>query len=433
MQPAADHFVIIDEKHTERHPPTLPHPMEGAPDTSELHRLLLAVLEVGADLDLERTLQRVVATAVDLADARYGALGVLDPTRRELSQFITVGLDDDTRRRIGPPPRGHGILGTLISDPRPLRIADLTQHPDSHGFPPHHPPMRSFLGVPVLIGGNVFGNLYLCDSANPDGFSPHDEELVVLLAVAAAVAIENSRLHERVARMALLEDRERIARDLHDTVIQRLFALGLTMQSVTRLIDDPAVRTRLDDAVDALDDTVRDIRSLIFELHQVRAPGKSVRQATITLCAEASRALGTEPSLRFEGPVDTVVDSALAEHLLAVTREALSNVARHAHASTVSVRITTDGDRVQVEVRDDGTGFDAMTTAPGEGLGNIENRAAAVGGGSEVAPGEGGGTVVRWWAPLRPAEPRAPSTPRGASGPSPASGDPTTGPGEAPT
>lgn len=430
VQPAAHHLVVVDEEHPHRHPPTLPHAMEAAPDTSELQRLLLAVLKVGAGLDLTGTLHRVVATAVDLARARYGALGILDPSRQELGQFLTVGVDDETRALIGPAPRGHGILGTLIADPRPLRLADLSLHPDSHGFPPHHPPMRSFLGVPILIGGTAYGNLYICDSVDPEGFSALDEEMVVLLAASASVAIENSRLHERVAKVALLEDRERIARDLHDTVIQRLFALGLTMQSVTRLIDDPDVRSRLDEAVDALDDTVRDIRSLIFELHQVRAPGSSVRQGLLSLCAEVARALGTEPAIRFEGPVDTVVDGPLAEHVLAVTREALSNVARHAHASKVTVRVAASADEVSIEVRDDGVGFDPAERQAGEGLANITSRAEATGGGSEVHPAEGGGTVVRWWAPLRPS---VPSTRPPASGPSPASGGPTSGSGGAPT
>jgi len=397
--------------------------MEGTPDSSELHRLLLAVLEVGADLDLERTLQRIVTTAVDLARARYGALGVLDATGTGLRQFVTIGIDESTRELIGASPTGLGLLGTLIRDPRPLRLADLSTHPDSHGFPPHHPPMRSFLGVPVLVGGAAYGNLYLCDSVDPEGFSVLDEEMVVLLATAAAVAIERSAFHEQVARMALLEDRERIARDLHDTVIQRLFALGLTMQSVTRMIEDPAIRARLDEAVDALDDTVRDIRSLIFELHQVRAPGLSVRQSLISLCAEVSRALRCEPALRFDGPVDTVVDSALAEHLLAVTREALSNVARHAHASEVSVRVVATGAEVTVEVRDDGVGFDPAAVTAGEGLRNIATRAAQVGGGNEVRAGDEGGTVLRWWAPLRPLEP---SSLPPASDPSPASGGPRT-------
>jgi transcriptional regulator with GAF, ATPase, and Fis domain len=197
-------------------------------------RLLDAVLTVGSDLDLPSMLERIVQAAVDLVDARYGALGVLDDTGARLSQFITVGVDAETRAAIGHLPEGHGILGLLVVDAKPLRLPDLREHPDSYGFPPHHPPMRSFLGVPILVRDEVFGNLYLTDKTSAEAFTDVDEELVVGLAAAAGVAIENARLHARVQELALLEDRERIARDLHDSVIQRLFATGLSLQGAAK-------------------------------------------------------------------------------------------------------------------------------------------------------------------------------------------------------
>ena len=178
-----------------------------------LRQLLDAVITVGSDLDLETVLRHIVESAVALVDARYGALGVLDESRTSLSQFITVGLDDVTYRAIGPLPKGHGILGLLIRDPRPIRLPDLNEHPDSYGFPPNHPPMKSFLGVPVRVRDQVFGNLYLTDKTTAEVFTDIDEEMVVALAAAAGVAIENARLHLRVRELALLEDRERIARD----------------------------------------------------------------------------------------------------------------------------------------------------------------------------------------------------------------------------
>ena len=167
---------------------------------------------------------------------------MLDEARTRLSQFITTGIDADARATIGHLPEGHGILGLLIVDAKPLRLPDLAEHPDSFGFPPNHPPMRSFLGVPILLRDDVFGNLYLTDKTTADAFTDVDEELVVGLAAAAGVAIENARLHAKVQELALLEDRERIARDLHDTVIQRLFATGMSLQGTARLVRAGAER-----------------------------------------------------------------------------------------------------------------------------------------------------------------------------------------------
>src|SRR5215203_2136867 len=238
-----------------------------------LRQLLDAVLTVGSDLDLPAMLERIVQAAVDLVDARYGALGVLDDTRTRLAQFVTVGLDDETYNAIGHLPEGHGILGLLIVDPKPIRLPDLHEHPDSFGFPPHHPPMRSFLGVPIRVRDKVFGNLYLTDKASAEVFTDVDEELCVGLAAAAGVAIENARLHTRVQELALVEDRERIARDLHDTVVQRLFATGMALQGSARLVhsDPDAAVDRIEGAVDDLDLTVKHIRTAIFGLERGRA------------------------------------------------------------------------------------------------------------------------------------------------------------------
>src|SRR4029453_8468929 len=187
-----------------------------------LRQLLDAVLTIGSDLDPPGLLRRIVEAAVELVDARYGALGVLDDSRTRLAQFITVGIDEDEHAAIGSLPEGLGILGLLIVDAKPLRLPDLREHSERFGFPHHHPPMRSFLGVPIRVRDEVFGNLYLTDKASAEVFTDVDEELVVGLAAAAGVAIENARLHVLVQELALAEDRSRIARDLHDTVIQRL-------------------------------------------------------------------------------------------------------------------------------------------------------------------------------------------------------------------
>jgi len=165
-----------------------------------LRRLLDAVMVVSSELSLPVILRRIVEMATDLVDARYGALGVLDPTRSKLQEFITVGLDNDTVAAIGHVPAGHGILGLLIVEPKPLRLPDLTLHPDSYGFPPHHPPMTSFLGVPILLRGVTYGDLYLAEKADGGDFTEEDEDVIQLLAAQAAVAIENARLYESSTR-----------------------------------------------------------------------------------------------------------------------------------------------------------------------------------------------------------------------------------------
>ena len=356
-------------------------------------------MAVGSELDLSAVLRTVVETSTDLVDARYGALGVLDESRTRLAEFLTVGMDDETRAAIGDLPQGHGLLGVLVSDPKPLRLPDLSTHPESYGFPPGHPPMRSFLGVPILVRGEAFGNLYLCDRRDGGSFSEVDEELVVALASAAGVAIDNARLHARVAELALMEDRERIARDLHDTVIQRLFAVGLSLQGTLHLAEKAEVVERIDSAIDDLDTTVKEIRSAIFELHAPRTTAPSVRQAVLEVVAESARTLGFDPTVHFEGPIDTAIGEALADHLLVALREALSNVARHSDASEVHVSVTTVEGQVGLEVRDDGVGFDPESVTPGRGLQNLAARAARLGG-ECIVHSQPGGTSLRWVVPF---------------------------------
>jgi nitrate/nitrite-specific signal transduction histidine kinase len=365
-----------------------------------LRHLLSAVLTVGSDLDLPTVLQRIVESAVSLVDARYGALGVLDESGTRLAQFITVGIDDETYTAIGHLPDGHGILGLLIVDPRPIRLPDLREHPDSYGFPPHHPPMRSFLGVPVRVRDEVFGNLYLTDKTTAEVFTDVDEELVVALAAAAGVAIENARLHARVAELVLLEDRERIARDLHDTVIQRLFATGLVLQGAARLSGRPEVIQRIEQAVEDLDLTVKHIRTAIFGLEASRATG-GLRQRMLGLARESAGALGFDPRVLFDGAVDALPE-AVATELLAVLREALTNVARHARASRVDIEVVAGEDDVVLRVADDGVGWRPDdSTGPGRGIGNMRRRAERLGGAFSVAPGPERGTVVEWRAPRK--------------------------------
>ena len=367
---------------------------------SELQRLLDAVITVGSELSLPIVLRRIVETATNLVGARYGALGVLDHEGERLEEFLTVGMDPETVEAIGDPPEGHGILGMLIVDPAPIRLADLTAHEASYGFPEGHPPMTSFLGVPIRVRGEVFGNLYLTDKVDQRAFTAADEELAIALAATAGMAVENARLHSRLAELLVVEDRERIARDLHDTVIQRLFATGLTLQGVAARVPDEELSTRLAGAVDDLDDTVRHIRTTIFELQRPRVPGPSVRREVLELAAEAGDALGFSVATGFDGPVDASVDERTSEHLLAATREALANVVKHAGASKVDLIVAVDDAELTLEVLDDGVGLPSAPNPSGHGLGNLRSRARELGGSCEVSDRSSGGCRVRWHVPL---------------------------------
>jgi signal transduction histidine kinase len=358
------------------------------------------MMGLGAELDLPVVLHRIIEAAVELVDATYGALGVLDPSGTHLSQFLTVGIDEDKHRAIGELPKGHGILGLLIVRPEPIRLPDLSEHPDSFGFPPNHPPMTSFLGVPLFVRGEVFGNLYLTDKRGGEVFTDVDEELAVGLASAAAVAIDNARLHARERELDLLEDRERIARDLHDTVIQRLFATGLSLQASIRLSDDPRLTTRIQTAIDDLDTTVREVRAAIFELHNPQYPaGPSVRRNLLAIGSELVDVLGSEPTFRFVGPVDTTIDGELAATVVAVVREGLSNVARHAAPSRAEVTLDVEGGTLSLTIDDEGPG-PGPARAGGRGLSNIRARAEALGGTTDLEARPGGGARLAWQVPL---------------------------------
>jgi signal transduction histidine kinase len=366
----------------------------------QLRKLLDAVMALGSELSLSVVLRRITEVATELVDAQYGAVGVLDPSGTRLSEFITVGIDGADYAAIGKLPEGHGILGLLIKDAKPLRLPDLAGHPDSYGFPPNHPPMSSFLGVPILLRNEIFGNLYLTEKADGDVFTDVDEELVVALAAAAGVAIENARLHEQARHLTLADERDRMARDLHDDVIQRLFATGLTVQSIAQVVKDDGVADRMIQVVDDLDETIRRLRSTIFELRRTRQANPSVRADVIAVCNEAARALGFEPMCVIRGPLDMSVSPGVASHLVLTLREALSNVARHALATLVEVRVTVADGRVTLIVEDDGVGVAADGAAGGQGLANMARRASEIGGSSSLGPAGERGTLLLWEAPV---------------------------------
>ncbi len=365
-----------------------------------LPRLLDAMLAVASDLSLPVVLRRIVESATGMVDAQYGALGVLG-TDGTLSEFVNTGLDAKTVARIGPLPEGHGILGRLIVDPKPLRLRDLSAHPDSFGFPPHHPPMRSFLGVPIRVRNEVFGNLYLCEKESAEEFSEEDEMLAITLASAAGVAIENARLHERLQATVVLEDRERIARDLHDKVIQQLFATGMSLQAAERSVADDAVARRLNQAIDDLDATIREIRNTIFALH---APSVGLHSDLIAVVAELNDRLGIAATLQVEGPIDQAIPPTIALQLIPVVREAVTNAQRHGNAKTVEVMVRADAD-CTVRVLDDGRSLNEPSPdadAGGDGLVNVARRAKDLGGVFTLSSRADGGMIFEWRVPLDP-------------------------------
>jgi signal transduction histidine kinase len=365
----------------------------------ELDRgLFAAVIAVAAGLELSSTLKRIVQSAADLVDARYGALGVLDADGKVVD-FVHVGMSIEDAESLGDTPQGRGILGLLIDHPVPLRLEDLSSHPASVGFPDGHPPMKSFLGVPVRVRGEVFGNLYLTEKRSGANFTADDERTVMALAAAAAVAIENTRLHEKSSNLAVFEDRDRIARDLHDLVIQRLFATGMMLQGVSRVdgVPDEAL-SRVSRAVDDLDETIKEIRHTIFALHEtLTGPDSSARGRILTETAQASAMLGFDPSVRFVGPLDSMLDQLSTDQILATIREALANVAKHAEATKVDVIVQMDGSEAIVMVTDDGIGIDESGPAHQSGITNMTSRAQDRNGSCAIMRmGEDGGTRLVW-------------------------------------
>ena len=530
-----------------------------------VYTLLEAVVAVATSLDLEMVLKQIVEAAITLVRARYGALGIISEGGR-LVEFVPVGLGDTEIAAIHHWPEGRGLLGALITDPRPLRLPDISASPKSSGFPPGHPPMRTFLGVPVRVRDEVYGNLYLTEKVGGADFDEEDEALLIALAAAAGVAIDNAKLYEearrqqrwlrassevtrrllsgtapdevlalvtqqtlemsgadlvalalptpdrqqlviqhaagagapgalglvlpvnasvsgdvlssgeavilqdfghdeRVAgsarehmplgpaiilplgapgdvrgvftvgrdagamplapeavemvqtfaaqaaialelaehrrdaeRLAILSDRDRIARDLHDLVIQRLYATGMSLQGAMPLLSQPEAATRVSSAVDALDETIREIRSAIFSL-QSRGEAKpnGLRAQVLEVADQMTPALGFAPSLRLVGPLDEAVPAEAAEQMLSALRESLSNAARHAAARRVNVTVEV-GPELILRVRDDGTGMGNSTRR--SGLANMAERAADLGGKLTVNAAEGGGTQLDWRVPV---------------------------------
>lgn len=369
--------------------------MAEALDERRREALLEAGLALASELSLPALLQKIVTLACTVADARYGALGVLGKTGT-IEDFVTHGITQEERDAIGDLPVGRGILGVLIDEAHPLRLRRISDDARSVGFPPNHPPMTSFLGVPVRLRDHVYGNLYLTEKRGAEEFTDEDERAVVTLAAQAAVSIENARLHDEVQRLAVLEDRERIAKELHDGVVQVLFSVGMGLQGAEGLVDDPeSIRKRLAQAVSAIDDVIRDLRNYIFGLGPAGIADRQLDRALQDLVDEFRR--GSDVAIRLE--VDPRAASALTPHaadILQAAREAVSNAVRHGEPETLSVTLVLEDGSVVLEIEDDGRGFDpGAVGGGGRGLSNLRKRAEAAGGELEILSKEGAGTTLR--------------------------------------
>ena len=369
-----------------------PEPL-GSPPTQ---RLVDALVAITSPLDLDTILARIVEGAMTTTGARYGALGVYDGTRIE--RFLPHGLTDDEIMRIDHWPHGEGLLGLVMHEARPVRSDDITRDPRAVGLPAGHPPMTTFLGVPVSVRGTVYGNLYLTDKAGGEPFGAEDETVVVALASAAGATIENARLHRRAREAAVADDRERIARDLHDVVVQRLFAAGLGLMSVVpRLPDD--VRRVVESTVTDLDETISEIRTTISDLRS--APSNDalpLAERVSDVATAAQRVLGFPPRVTVVAEPGAEVPVEVADQLVVVLGEALTNVGRHARADEVTVELRVEQDTVVLEVADDGVGFERGGRE--SGLRNLASRAERLGGRLAVSSENGTGTRLRWSVPL---------------------------------
>ncbi len=356
---------------------------------------------LAGELDLDAVLQTIVEAAARVTGAQYAALGVIGADET-ITRFITHGADEDVIRAIGHYPTGKGLLGLLIRDPQVLRLDNIADHPASAGFPASHPPMTSFLGAPVRSGGRIYGNIYLTDK--PGGFEEHDEQLLLVLSAQAGAAIENALLSDQLQSLAVHDERERISRELHDGVIQALFSIGMGLESTRMVLRGHPERAeaRLDAAIDGIDGAIRELRNYIFHLRPQQAAAMGLGRGLVELAREFEVNALVRPTLDIQSGIDVRTPPEYVPDLLQIVRELLSNCAKHASASSVTVTAHADDDGILVAVTDDGVGFDqSVGPQVGRGLDNVRERAEALGAELTVASQPGAGTRVAVRAPLR--------------------------------
>lgn len=362
-------------------------------DVTRLSALSDAVMDVAKGEDLKTSLNRLIQNAVLITDCTYGALGSITADGT-LEDFTFVGMSDETADEIDTFPEGKGLLGHLLAVPEPLRVSVISEHPSSVGFPKGHPLMSGFLGVPIRIRDELYGSIYLTQKRNGKSFTEEDEKLVVVLASAAGVAIDSYRGHIAQNQVVILAERERIARDLHDLVIQRLFASGISLHSIE---SEPSLSTevqgKIQSVLDNLDSTVQQIRTTIFALLDEH-PIADLRTLIMSEVASLSATAGFQISYSFLGPIDTVIGEDLSSQVIPVIRELITNAIRHADANAIDLVVLANQTYCEIRVVDDGKGY-----IPGErksGLLNLERRALARGGEFEILGNTVSGTRTMW-------------------------------------
>jgi signal transduction histidine kinase len=380
-----------------------------SPDATALAAVDEAARAIAGVGDLEDVLQLIVDRVRDLVNASYAALGIAGPDGR-MERFITSGIDPHKRDAIGPLPEGRGLLGLIIREARSYRIPSIADHLDSYGFPPNHPPMTSFLGVPIRANGDSIGNFYLTDKIGATEFSPADQRLVELFAQHAWIAIDNARLHRQAGRLAITEERDRIGRDLHDGIIQSLYAVGLSLEDVLeRMADEPdEAAERIDAAIESINLSIRDIRNFIYGLRPEAVDGNQFVAGLAALAEELRHGGLVDVHVHLDPTADPGLTAEAGTDVLHLVREALSNAARHARAQRIALELRPSADGAVLEITDDGIGFDPGRD-PGaghHGLGNMRSRAEAIGGNLEIQSAPGSGTRINLTLPPRTGEPR---------------------------
>jgi signal transduction histidine kinase len=361
-----------------------------------------AVRGIAGLVSVDDVLQVIVDRVRPLIGAQYAALGIVDANGR-IERFPTSGMDEETRRSIGALPEGHGMLGLIIRENRSFLVPDINNDPRRYGFPPNHPPMTSFLGVPITVKGISLGRLYLTNKVGSDEFSEADRSLVETFALHAGIAMENARLHEQLQRLAVVDERERISKDLHDGIIQNMYAVGLSLEDVAELMDDDRAEAaaRVERAIDAIHLSIQDIRNFIFGLRPELLEGTSLVVGLAALVEEYRHNTIVDLDLNVSQPV-VEPPAEVTGHLLAIVSESLSNVARHSRASraTLELENLADESGLELTIEDNGVGFDpaGVVKLGHQGLANTRERAAGIGGTVTIhsQPGAGSRIVVRF-------------------------------------
>jgi signal transduction histidine kinase len=368
-----------------------------APDATALAAVDEAARAISSVLGIEDVLQLIVDRVRDLVDASYAALGIVGVDGR-IERFITAGIDPHDRLAIGALPTGRGLLGLIIRAGRSYRIPSIADHPDSSGFPPNHPPMTSFLGVPVMAHGMSVGNLYLTDKRGAPEFSVTDLRLVELFARHAGIAIDNARLHAQAGRLAVAEERDRIGRDLHDGIIQSLYAVGLSLEDVPEIMAEAPdeAAERVDAAIESINLAIRDIRNFIYGLRPEALDGTQVVAGLAALAEEVRHGGLVDVIADLDPAADPGLDAGAGADLLNLVREGLSNAVRHAQARLISIELAPSETGSTLVIADDGVGFEPTERvgAAHHGLANMRARAAAIGGSLDIRSAPGAGTKV---------------------------------------